>query len=101
MDNSFEVKSTYDSLKDCANKIMTSGENIMNIFNGIDQTMKELYGENWQGVGADNAKDRYDEIRKNYEVFYQKIKDMKSTVDSVSDKYQSTESNVSKEIESV
>ena len=45
----------------------------MGIFNDIDGVMNNLYGNNWQSTGADSARDRYNQIRKNYEVFYEKV----------------------------
>ena len=55
----------------------------MGIFNDIDGVMNNLYGSNWQSTGADSAKDRYDQIRKNYEVFYEKVVAMKNHIYSV------------------
>ena len=40
------------------------------IFDNIDQVMNTLYNDAWQSQGAEGAKSRYQQIRKNYETFY-------------------------------
>lgn len=80
--NEFEEKD-YAGARSYADAVKTNADNIMNIFNDIDGVMNNLYGNNWQSVGADSARDRYNQIRKNYEVFYEKVVAMKNHIYSV------------------
>ena len=52
----------------------------MGIFNDIDGVMNNLYGSNWESCGAENAHERYNELRKNYEIFYNNVVTMKTHV---------------------
>ena len=70
--NEFEEKD-YAEARGLADGILTNANNIQGVFNDIDRVMNDLYGENWQSAGADRARERYDQIRKNYEVFYNKV----------------------------
>lgn len=45
--------------------------------------MNSLYGSNWESAGAEEAKARYDEIRQNYQVFYDKVVAMKTHIYNV------------------
>lgn len=80
--NEFEEKD-YAGARSYADNIKNNAENIMGIFNDIDGVMNSLYGSNWGSTGADNARDRYNEIRKNYEVFYNKVVTMRNHIYSV------------------
>lgn len=80
--NEFEEKD-YAGARSYADNIKNNAENIMGIFNDIDGVMNSLYGSNWGSTGADNARDRYNEIRKNYEVFYNKVVAMRNHIYSV------------------
>ena len=82
MMNEFEQKD-YDSARSYADGVGKNADNIMGIFDSIDKIMTELYGDNWESCGADNAHDRYNEIRKNYEIFYDQVVKMKEHVYSV------------------
>ena len=75
----FEQKD-YAGARNYADAIKTNADNIMQIFNNIDGIMNNLYGSNWQSTGADNARNRYNEIRKNYEGFYNEVVSMKTHV---------------------
>ena len=77
--NEFEEKD-YEGARNYANAVKTNADNIMGIFNDIDAVMNNLYANNWASMGADDAKARYNEIRKNYEVFYEKVVAMKNHV---------------------
>lgn len=77
--NEFEEKD-YEGARSYANAVKTNADNIMGIFNDIDAVMNNLYSNNWSSVGADDARARYNEIRKNYEVFYEKVVAMKNHV---------------------
>ena len=80
--NEFEEKD-YAGARSYADSVKTTADNIMGIFNDIDGVMNNLYGNNWQSTGADSARDRYNQIRKNYEVFYEKVVAMKNHIYSV------------------
>ena len=80
--NELEEKD-YAGARSYADNIKNNAENIMGIFNDIDGVMNSLYGSNWGSTGADNARDRYNEIRKNYEVFYNKVVAMRNHIYSV------------------
>ena len=77
--NEFEEKD-YEGARSYANAVKINADNIMGIFNDIDAVMNNLYSNNWSSMGADDAKARYNEIRKNYEVFYEKVVAMKNHV---------------------
>ena len=77
--NEFEEKD-YAGARSYADAVRTNADNIMGIFNDIDGVMNNLYGANWQSTGADSARDRYNQIRKNYEVFYEKVVAMKNHI---------------------
>lgn len=77
--NEFEEKD-YGAARSCADAVQTNADNIMNIFNDIDTTMNTLYGANWESYGAENARDRYNQIRQNYEIFYDRVVKMKTHV---------------------
>ena len=80
--NEFEEKD-YGEARSLADGILTNANNINDIFDTIDRVMNDLYGSNWQSTGADIARERYDQIRKNYQVFYQKVVDMKTHIYNV------------------
>lgn len=77
--NEFEEKD-YEGARNYADSIKVNADNIMGIFNDIDGIMNNLYENNWQSKGADDARTRYNEIRKNYEIFYEKVVTMKNHI---------------------
>ncbi len=80
--NEFEEKD-YEQARGVADAVKGNAETIMGIFNDVDSTMNQLYGANWESCGAENAKERYDVIRKNYEVFYNKVITMRDHIYNV------------------
>ena len=98
--NEFEEKD-YNQARTTADAIKTNGENIMDIFDRIDNIMKTLYGEYWESCGAENAHARYDEIRKNYEVFYQQVLNMHTYIHKVTASNETTDTRVANDIASV
>ena len=80
--NEFEERD-YAGARGYADSVKANAENIMGIFNDIDGVMNSLYGSNWGSTGADNARERYNEIRKNYEVFYNKVVTMRDHIYNV------------------
>ena len=98
--NEFEEKD-YDSARSYADGIQTNADNIMDIFNGIDVTMDALYGGNWQSSGAENARARYDVIRKNYEKFYETVVAMKKHVYNVTAANEEADAAASQKVSSI
>ena len=84
--NEFEEKD-YAGARSYADQVKGNAENIMGIFNDIDSVMNDLYGANWASSGAENARDRYNVIRSNYEQFYEKVVAMRNHI------YMVTEAN--------
>lgn len=80
--NEFEEKD-YAGARSYADGVQTNADNIMGIFNDIDGVMNSLYGSNWESSGAEDAHARYNEIRKNYEDFYEKVVAMKNHIYNV------------------
>jgi len=80
--NEFEEKD-YSGARSYADGVKTNADNIMGIFNEIDGIMNNLYGSNWESVGAQNAQARYNVIRKNYEDFYEKVVAMRNHIYNV------------------
>ena len=74
--NEFEEKD-YGEARSFANSIYTNANNIMSIFDDIDATMKDLYGNNWASIGAENAQARYNEIRKKFSYPNKRLKNGK------------------------
>lgn len=93
----FEAKN-YDGARGCADAIKTDAENIMSTFNEIDAIMKQLYGANWESSGADDAKARYDQIRRNYEVFYNNVINMNTYVHKTTDRYEQADAAASSSV---
>lgn len=77
--NEFEERD-YAQARSLADGIQKNADNIMDIFNDVDTIMNQLYGDNWESSGAENAHGRYNEIRRNYEVFYTNVVAMKTHV---------------------
>ena len=98
--NEFEEKD-YGEARSFANSIYTNANNIMSIFDDIDATMKDLYGNNWASIGAENAQARYNEIRKNYEVFYNKVVTMKNHIYNVTAANEAADQTASNTIGSI
>ncbi len=98
--NEFEEKD-YEHARGTADAIKANADEIMNIFNDVDGSMNQLYGANWESCGADNAKDRYNEIRKNYEIFYEKVVAMKNHIYSVTAANEEADSAASSKVASV
>lgn len=98
--NEFEEKD-YGQARTTADSMKTNAQSIMDIFDKIDIIMKDLYGESWESSGASNAHARYEELRKNYELFYQKILNICAHILKVTASNESADSRVSSDIASV
>ena len=98
--NEFEQKD-YEQSRTYADAIKNNADNIMDIFNAIDNTMKELYGDSWQSSGAIASSERYDEIKQNYEVFYNNVIKMHDHIYSVTASNEATDTSVSNNIAGV
>jgi uncharacterized protein YukE len=80
--NEFEEKD-FGEARNLANAIKGNGDKILDIFNEIDNIMNSLYGNNWESAGADVSRSDYENIRKNYEAFYNKILTMRTHIYNV------------------
>ena len=98
--NEFNQKD-YAQSRNYADNIRNNAENIMSIFDSIDNTMKELYGADWQSSGADVSEGRYNEIRKNYEVFYRNVLNMHDHIYKVTASNEATDNKVSQSISGI
>lgn len=98
--NEFEEKD-YEGARSYANAIKGNADNIMGIFNDIDGVMNSLYGSNWESTGAEQARERYNVIRKNYEVFYDKVIAMKNHIDAVTAANEEADAAASENVASV
>lgn len=98
--NEFEEKD-YNEARSYADGVQRNADNIMSIFNDVDSTMDSLYGSNWESVGAENARGRYNEIRKNYEVFYEKVSAMKTHIYNVTAANEVADTSASNTIASI
>lgn len=96
----FDVQS-YGAAESCADAIKNIGDRIMDVFNSVDKTMNDLYGENWASSGANNAHERYMEIRKNYEVFYQDILNMNTHVHNTVENYKTADAQADTTISAI
>ena len=98
--NEFE-QSDYASARSYADTIKGIADNIQGIFDGIDTTMNNLYGEGWRSSGAEAANNRYQELRKNYEIFYNNVVTMKNYIYQVTNRNEETDTKVSDQIAGV
>lgn len=98
--NEFEEKD-YAGARSYADAVKTNADNIMGIFNDIDGVMNSLYGSNWESAGADEARARYNEIRKNYEVFYDKVVAMKNHIYKVTAANEEADTAASQNVASI
>lgn len=91
--NEFEEKD-YDQAFSLATTIKSDANDMLEIFNNVDRSMSELFGENWQSSGADVSNGRYEELRKNYEAFYNKVIAMVNHIAEVTNKNIDTDKDV-------
>ena len=98
--NEFEEKD-YAEARSYADQVKGNAENIMGIFDDIDGVMNSLYGSNWTSIGADEARERYNVIRKNYEVFYNKVVTMRNHIYNVTAANEEADNAASQTITSI
>ena len=98
--NEFEEKD-YGAARSYASSVKKNADNILGIFNDVDSVMNNLYGNNWQSCGADDAKARYDQIRRNYEVFYDKVVAMQIHINTVTEANEEADAAASQTITGV
>ena len=98
--NEFEEKD-YAGARGYADAVKQNADNIMGIFNDIDGVMNTLYGANWESTGADSARERYNQIRKNYEDFYNKVVAMKNHIYSVTAANEAADAQASQTIANI
>lgn len=98
--NEIEEKD-YDAARGYADLIKINADNIMQIFNDIDNAMKSLYGESWQSTGADVSNEKYQEIRSKYEGFYEKVINMKEHIYTITDRNEETDTAAAQAISNI
>lgn len=98
--NEFEQKD-YQGARGLADSIKGNADNIMDIFNSVDADMNTLFGNAWQSTGADSSRDRYNELRKNYEVFYNKVVSMKDHIYKVTAANEEADAQVSQTLSNI
>ena len=91
--NEFEEKD-YEQAYSLATTIQSDANDMLEIFNNVDRSMTELFGENWQSSGADVSNGRYEELRKNYQVFYDKVIAMVNHIAEVTNRNIDTDKDV-------
>ncbi len=95
--NEFE-ESDYASARSYADTIKGIADNIQGVFDGIDTTMNNLYGEGWRSSGAEEANARYQELRRNYEVFYNNVVTMRNHIYTVTNRNEEADIKVGTQI---
>ncbi len=88
-----EIKD-FSQARDTASNIHSTAQDILNIFDEIDRAMTDLYGDTWQSSGADVSNGRYRELKANYDLFYKKIEDMHTHINTITNRDQTTDRNV-------
>lgn len=96
----FEEKD-YEGARNCASQIKQKAETIMTIFTEIDETMNRLYGSDWASSGAENARERYNEIRQSYDKFYEKVVDMNQHIIAVTNRNEEADTAASQAVTNV
>ena len=91
--NEFEEKD-YEQAYSLATTIQSDANDMLEIFNNVDRSMTELFGENWKSSGADVSNGRYEELRKNYQVFYDKVIAMVNHIAKVTNRNIDTDKDV-------
>ena len=91
--NEFEEKD-YEQAYSLATTIQSDANDMLEIFNNVDRSMTELFGENWNSSGADVSNGRYEELRKNYQVFYDKVIAMVNHIAEVTNRNIDTDKDV-------
>ena len=94
-------ESDYGVARSYADSIKTSADTIQGIFDYIDGVMKTLYSDAWRSTGAENANERYQEIRKNYEIFYNNVVKMHDHVYKVTESNEAADTQASAKISSI
>lgn len=98
--NEFEEKD-YAGARGYADGIKTIADIIMGIFDDIDGVMNSLFGDNWDSSGSQGAHERYNQIRQNYEVFYNQVVAMKKHIYNVTAANEEADAAASRNFESV
>lgn len=98
--NEFEEKD-YAQARSLATAIKGNADAIRDIFDDVDNTMNQLYGQNWASAGAEGAHERYKVIRQNYEIFYTNVIAMKAHIERVTAANETADASASNTIASV
>ena len=94
-------ESDYGSARSYADTIKNIADNIQGIFDYIDRTMNTLYTDAWRSTGAENANERYQVIRRNYEAFYRNVVIMHDHVYKVTESNETADTQASSKISNI
>ena len=83
-----DIKQETSRAREHADNFMAIAERIKELFDMIDSIMKELYGDNWIGSGAEHAKASYDQHKAKYETFYAQLSNFKPVIYQVAATYE-------------
>ena len=86
MNSPFSI--SFEDAISCANEIQTIYSNMGDILERLDQSAKTLYGDNWSGLGSDDAHSFYVSLHEKYESFRDQIDDLPSAIARSNDEYQ-------------
>ena len=79
MNNNISLKDP-EGARTNATTMKTIADEIQEVFDEYESCMEQLYGEAWNGEGSIHCSERYRELSKNYESFYNTINLMHATV---------------------
>ncbi len=91
-------QSDFAAARGYADTIKSIADSIQEIFDTIDKTMNELYGEGWRSLGSESSNARYQELRRNYEVFYNNVVNMKTHIYNVTNRNEEADAAVSNQL---
>ena len=91
----------YGTARGLADAVKGNADAIMAIFDSVDSAMRALYGDAWQSSGADVSNGRYQELRKNYEIFYNKVIAVHQHIHKVTTSDEETDTLVGSSVSSI
>ncbi|MBQ6405196.1 MAG: WXG100 family type VII secretion target [Bacilli bacterium] len=92
---------SYGTARDLAAKIKNIGDSIKNTFDGIGRSADTLFGEDWQSSGSEGARQRYEELAANYQIFYDKIIEMQDRINSITENYVEADTSAGNTVSSI
>ena len=91
----------YQESYNYATDIKNYADTIHDAFTNIDKAMQDLYGENWTSTGADVSNGRFQELKQNFEPFYNNVIAMHNHIGEITGLNQETDSTVSSYVSKV